>query len=396
MRTGLKSLSTVAVGGGLALALAGPAQAAVPESSCDTSTTVAVVAGPSVGAGLVSALTKTLQARGFTAAPAAVADLSATIAPANEISAKGSPAVMAVALSDDALDPTTAAEGTDWAAIQGDPAEAANQLLDAACGPLPAEPDPVRSTAQAEPSTEESSAAPAEDQVTDAAATREQDVSAPATEEASAAAPATAAASAAVPATPEQSAAPAQRETTPAAAETEVTVGSSTAAATQSAPTAAAAAPAQTADKDCGDFGSQAEAQTFFEDNGGPASDVHRLDADDDGRACEAAFGEDSSSPAPVAAASSDRDCPDFGTRAEAQTFFAGNGGPAADPHRLDRDNDGQACEEFFVGDNSSRAEARMINAGTPAEGGISPVGLAGGALLAGAGVALGLRARRL
>lgn len=38
-----------------------------------------------------------------------------------------------------------------------------------------------------------------------------------------------------------------------------------------------------------------------------------------------------------------DYDCGDFSTRAEAQAFFeaAGNG----DPHRLDRDSDGSACE---------------------------------------------------
>lgn len=40
-------------------------------------------------------------------------------------------------------------------------------------------------------------------------------------------------------------------------------------------------------DKDCGDFSSQGEAQAFFEATGGPASDPHRLDSDDDGRVCE-------------------------------------------------------------------------------------------------------------
>ena len=41
------------------------------------------------------------------------------------------------------------------------------------------------------------------------------------------------------------------------------------------------------ADKDCGDFSSQAEAQRFFEDEGGPYSDYHGLDRDSDGVACE-------------------------------------------------------------------------------------------------------------
>ena len=52
---------------------------------------------------------------------------------------------------------------------------------------------------------------------------------------------------------------------------------------------AAPAALAQDADKDCADFGSQAEAQAYFEANGGsPTNNVDNLDADHDGQACEA------------------------------------------------------------------------------------------------------------
>jgi micrococcal nuclease len=40
-----------------------------------------------------------------------------------------------------------------------------------------------------------------------------------------------------------------------------------------------------------------------------------------------------------------DRDCGDFSTHAEAQAFFEAAGGPASDPHRLDGDHDGVACE---------------------------------------------------
>lgn len=40
-------------------------------------------------------------------------------------------------------------------------------------------------------------------------------------------------------------------------------------------------------DKDCGDFGSQKAAQLFFLANGGPGSDPHALDAEGDGLACE-------------------------------------------------------------------------------------------------------------
>lgn len=44
---------------------------------------------------------------------------------------------------------------------------------------------------------------------------------------------------------------------------------------------------AEAADRDCGDFGSQRSAQLFFLRHGGPGRDPHRLDADHDGIACE-------------------------------------------------------------------------------------------------------------
>lgn len=40
-------------------------------------------------------------------------------------------------------------------------------------------------------------------------------------------------------------------------------------------------------DYDCIDFGSQEDAQIFFEDEGGPYDDYHNLDSDGDGVACE-------------------------------------------------------------------------------------------------------------
>lgn len=40
-------------------------------------------------------------------------------------------------------------------------------------------------------------------------------------------------------------------------------------------------------DRDCGDFSSQAAAQGFYLDQGGPRTDPHGLDSDDDGVACE-------------------------------------------------------------------------------------------------------------
>ncbi len=49
----------------------------------------------------------------------------------------------------------------------------------------------------------------------------------------------------------------------------------------------AGASPAVVGDRDCGDFASQRSAQIFFLKHGGPQSDPHRLDADGDGVACE-------------------------------------------------------------------------------------------------------------
>lgn len=45
--------------------------------------------------------------------------------------------------------------------------------------------------------------------------------------------------------------------------------------------------------------------------------------------------------------AADDRDCADFRTRAEAQAFFEAQGGPWSDPHKLDQDSDGVACESL-------------------------------------------------
>lgn len=47
------------------------------------------------------------------------------------------------------------------------------------------------------------------------------------------------------------------------------------------------AATAVAADRDCADFDTQREAQRFFENHGGPQNDPHQLDGDNDGRACE-------------------------------------------------------------------------------------------------------------
>lgn len=42
-----------------------------------------------------------------------------------------------------------------------------------------------------------------------------------------------------------------------------------------------------------------------------------------------------------------DRNCDDFATQDEAQRFFEQEGGPGKDPHGLDADSDGIACENL-------------------------------------------------
>lgn len=42
-----------------------------------------------------------------------------------------------------------------------------------------------------------------------------------------------------------------------------------------------------------------------------------------------------------------DKDCSDFTTHSEAKEFFISQGGPASDPHKLDQDKDGNACESL-------------------------------------------------
>jgi hypothetical protein len=47
----------------------------------------------------------------------------------------------------------------------------------------------------------------------------------------------------------------------------------------------------------------------------------------------------------PGSAYAQDHDCSDFSSQAAAQAFYLASGGPGSDPHRLDSDNDGVACE---------------------------------------------------
>jgi len=105
-------------------------------------------------------------------------------------------------------------------------------------------------------------------------------------------------------------------------------------------------------DRDCSDFDSQVEAQEALEDD---PSDPNGLDGDSDGVACETLPGGTSASPSATSSASpsasaggglppapgGDYDCADL-TYSQAQQVLRSD---PSDPHRLDGDDDGEACE---------------------------------------------------
>lgn len=111
------------------------------------------------------------------------------------------------------------------------------------------------------------------------------------------------------------------------------------------------------ADRDCSDFSSQAAAQEFFIAEGGPSSDPHRLDADGDGIACE-------SNPCPCSSATG---APTAPTPPE----------PAPTPVRqgvvLERVVDGDTVEVRFPDD--SVAPVRLIGIDTPEKYGATECG---------------------
>ena len=111
------------------------------------------------------------------------------------------------------------------------------------------------------------------------------------------------------------------------------------------------------ADRDCGDFDTWQEAHEFFISEGGPGGDSHGLDRDGNGVACQSLPGGKEKDlepplpageiPPPEESVFVDRNCGDFGTWQEAQDFFLSEGGPENDPHRLDSNGDGIACESL-------------------------------------------------
>uniref|UniRef100_UPI000A44B900 hypothetical protein n=1 Tax=Janibacter limosus TaxID=53458 RepID=UPI000A44B900 len=135
--------------GGLALAFASPAQAAVPSDLCAPGATFVVDTGEGIDPALATSVHDALTARGLTAAAEDDADLTAVIAPASEVVDGGDASVMAVALAVGELDPATAIRDTDWAPVLwSDGATPVNALLDTSCGTVDAVTDSAESSAR--------------------------------------------------------------------------------------------------------------------------------------------------------------------------------------------------------------------------------------------------------
>jgi hypothetical protein len=103
-------------------------------------------------------------------------------------------------------------------------------------------------------------------------------------------------------------------------------------------------------DYDCTDFDSRRDAQEFYELAGGPTYDPFNLDDDEDGTACEE-WDRDYQRTADGANGINgedavDMDCADFASPAEAQRYFAGDGGSQRkNVDHLDPNHNGIACE---------------------------------------------------
>ncbi|WP_410576075.1 excalibur calcium-binding domain-containing protein [Amycolatopsis sp. lyj-108] len=175
---------------------------------------------------------------------------------------------------------------------------------------------------------------------------------------------------------------------------------------------ALAEAPA-VADLNCGDFQYQEDAQAELEKD---RTDPHGLDRNKDGVACEdlpkrgtAPTKTITPTVPPIVtetkpAQSADKDCADFPSQAAAQAELKKN---PRDPHKLDGDRDGYACESRF-GEPAKSGQVKVKPVGGVATGGgdgnggpleVGVVAMAGAALLtvtaAGASLVLRRRAER-
>ncbi|HVE90722.1 MAG TPA: hypothetical protein VNE62_00255 [Actinomycetota bacterium] len=112
---------------------------------------------------------------------------------------------------------------------------------------------------------------------------------------------------------------------------------------------------AQVEDISCDSFETQEEAQDYYDSNGRP----QQLDPDKNGRACDQlpreSEGEGGGGDLPQL---DDAECTDFDSQAEAQAFFEEEGGPAQDPHGLDADRNGKACDNLAAAGRTTAAAA--------------------------------------
>ncbi|WP_425440477.1 excalibur calcium-binding domain-containing protein [Prauserella shujinwangii] len=150
-------------------------------------------------------------------------------------------------------------------------------------------------------------------------------------------------------------------------------------------------------DYDCGDFTYQEEAQQVFDSVPG---DPYRLDANGDGVACEDLPSKPKPKPEPKpqpepapstqdnpapAATDTDKDCRDFASQDEAQAVLDAD---PSDPHRIDGDNDGIACEALLDGGESDQ-QVTVYPSGGVDTGGRGDGGQDGAALVTVGGIAL-------
>lgn len=107
-------------------------------------------------------------------------------------------------------------------------------------------------------------------------------------------------------------------------------------------------------DKDCGDFDTQKKAQLFFLDKGGPQSDPHALDADGDGVACE-------SNPCPCL---TQKQPPDGGGSGGGTGGNGGGGQTVVQAARVVRVVDGDTVKVRLA--SGGRRSVRLVGIDTP------------------------------
>ena len=96
-------------------------------------------------------------------------------------------------------------------------------------------------------------------------------------------------------------------------------------------------------DEAASEDGGEPSDEATSEDGGEPSDDETSRDGGEPSD--EARTGDGGADGRAMPGAAADRDCGSFSSREEAQSFFEAEGGPARDPHRLDGDRDGLACE---------------------------------------------------